>query len=287
MATYVARQPDWARWTSRWPLWIGLAAIVVPTFISLARQVWTSEDGIQGPIVLATGAWLIARDRAAIVAAARAGSLPLGLIALLFCLILWIVGRTFDFISVEVAGMMGALFTVAYMNVGADALRKLWFPVLYLLFLIPPPGSIVDRATAPLKEFVSWAATGILSHAGYPIVRQGVTLYVAQYQLLVEDACSGLRSLVSLVAISLFYIYLLHNASWRYALALMLWIVPIAIAANIVRIILLVLITYHWGDAAAQGFLHATAGMVMFVFALLGIVAIDWLMQAVITRARR
>ena len=116
---------------------------------------------------------------------------------------------------------------------------------------------------------------------GYPIVRQGVTLYVAQYQLLVEDACAGLNSLVSLTAISLFYIYLLHNATWRYSLMLVAWIIPLAILANVIRIIILVLLTYHFGDAAAQGFLHSTAGLVMFATALLGIFLVDGVTQAV------
>ncbi len=73
----------------------------------------------------------------------------------------------------------------------------------------------------------------------------------------------------------LFYIYLLHSTSWRYALFLTCWILPIAIMANIVRVMLLVLITYHPGNEAAQGFLHNTAGMMMFVIALLGIFGVD------------
>jgi exosortase/archaeosortase family protein len=91
----------------------------------------------------------------------------------------------------------------------------------------------------------------------------------------VKDACAGLNSLFSLTAISLFYIYLRHNASWRYALFLLLLVVPIAVFANIMRVIILVLITHYWGEAAAQGFLHNSAGMLMFVIALLGIFAID------------
>ena len=82
-------------------------------------------------------------------------------------------------------------------------------------------------------------------------------------------------------AISLFYIYLLHNATWRYSLMLVAWIIPLAILANVIRIIILVLLTYHFGDAAAQGFLHSTAGLVMFATALLGIFLVDGATQAV------
>ena len=84
-----------------------------------------------------------------------------------------------------------------------------------------------------------------------------------------------MNSLVSLTSVSLFYIYLLHASSWRYALFLTCWILPIAILANIFRVLVLVLITYYWGNEAAQGFLHNSAGLAMFVAALLGIFAID------------
>ena len=84
-----------------------------------------------------------------------------------------------------------------------------------------------------------------------------------------------MNSIVSLTSVSLFYIYLLHASSWRYALFLTFWILPIAIFANIIRVLLLVLITYHLGNEAAQGFLHNSAGMAMFIMALLGIFAVD------------
>jgi len=165
-------------------------------------------------------------------------------------------------------------------------LRHLWFPIFYLAFLVPPPGWVIDWVTAPLKTFISHAAVNVLQPLGYPIVREGVMLYVAQYQLLVKDACAGLNSIVSLTAIGLFYIYLLHRASWRYSLFLLCWILPVAVLANFIRVILLVLITYHLGDAMAQGFLHSTAGLLMFVTALAGIFAIDGVARSIRRRPK-
>jgi exosortase len=77
-----------------------------------------------------------------------------------------------------------------------------------------------------------------------------------------------MNSIIGLTAISLFYIYITHRASWRYAAFLMLFIIPIAVVANIIRITILVLLTYYCGDAVAQGFLHVTAGVVLFALAL-------------------
>lgn len=273
-----------------WPLALlalGLACMLGPTLLVLAEQSWSREEGVHGPIVIATGGWLIWRRRVEIAALARPGrGLPLAL-GIAVALAIYIFGRAYDFLSLEAAGMLLTLLATAYGIYGVRVLQLLWFPILYLMFLVPMPGWAIDTVTAPLKAFVSYSAERLLSGAGIEIVRQGVVLWVDQYQLLVKDACAGLNSLFSLAAISLFYIYLRHNASWRYALFLLLWVVPAAILANIVRVILLVLITHFWGEAAAQGFLHNTAGMLMFVVALMGIIALDGLFSVVCSRWRR
>lgn len=265
----VPRQPSF------WLMVLGLWALVGPTLVSLAQQYWSRENGVHGPIVLATGLWLLWRARAVLVQLQQPGH-PLiggGLIAVM--LPLYVFGRAFDFLSLEVAALLGVLGSVFYLYFGRHAVRHIWFPLVYLGFLVPPPGWLIDAVTAGLKSFVSIVSTQLLALAGYPVARIGVTLYVAQFQLLVEDACSGMNSLVSLTSVSLFYIYLLHASSWRYALFLTCWILPIAILANIFRVLVLVLITYYWGNEAAQGFLHNSAGLAMFIAALLGIFAID------------
>lgn len=267
--------------TSHWPLLLGLAALLVPTLIAIATQSWTGEAGVHGPIVLATGIWLLARRWRELLSIRQPGHLGLTLAVLIPSLLVYTFGRALGFLALEALALLGVFVAAFYASFGLEAVKRMWFPIIYLLFVVPMPGWVITTLTAPMKEYVSSSATWLLSHAGYPIVREGVTLYVAQYQLLVEDACAGLNSLISLTAISLFYIYILHNASWRYALFLMLWIVPVALLANLVRVIILVLITYHFGNAAAQGFLHSTAGLVMFATALLGIFLVDGLMTPV------
>src|ERR1019366_9550432 len=150
-----------------------------------------------------------------------------------------------------------------------------------------PPASRLDALTFPLKQLVSSAATAILQPFGIPATHEGVIIYVAQYQYLVEDACSGLNSIVGLLAISLFYIYLVRGSSWRYSLFLAALTIPIAIIANIFRIIILILLTISMGDAVAQGFMHFTAGIVVFAIALTLIFSLDSLIFAVSSRWRK
>lgn len=267
-------------------LLIGLASLFLPTMISLGRQVWSSEAGAHGPIVLVTGLWLLWRKTDEWRAAAAPGATWLVCLMLLVALPTYAFGRAYDYISLEAAGLYGAAFAVIYARFGYRAMLQNWFPLLYLAFLIPPPGWLMDGVTAPLKIFVSYITTAGLQLFGIPVYREGVTLMVAQYQLLVEDACSGMNSLTGLVAISLFYIYLLRNASWRYSLVLIALVVPIAIVANIIRVSTLVLLTFFFGDAAAQGFLHMAAGLLLFTSALVLVFIVDHLLGYLRSRVK-
>ena len=279
---------DWRGFLSRHGfLAFAATLVIVPTLIRTGQQAWTKESGVQGPLVLATALWLLWRRWDDLKAYARPGSLPIAGGIGLFAAAVYAFGRAYGFLSVEVGALLLGLFAVAYAYFGREALARSWFPILYLAFVIPMPGWVTDAATGTLKIYVSEIAAWVLSQFGYPIARVGVTLYIDQYQLLVEDACAGLNGLVSLIAMGLFYIYLLYDASWRYAAVLMTLLVPIAIAANIIRVIILVLITYYFGDAAAQGYLHGTAGIVTFVAALLLTFAIDWALSPLRRRLSR
>ena len=264
-----------------WLLVGGALTIVVPTLLALARGPWTTESGVHGVFVLATGIWLIVRRWPEVKRDARPGSLPVAMLLMLPAIAVYIFGRAFDFISLEVAAMLLALLATAYAFVGAQVIKSMWFPIVYLGFVVPLPLWFIDAITQPLKLFVSEVVTWVLGLFGYPIARVGVTIYVGQYQLLVEDACAGLNSLISLTAIGLFYIYILHNTNWRYSLLLLALVWPVAVLANCVRVAALVLITYHFGDAAAQGFLHGFAGIVTFTSALLLIFLFDSLLTPV------
>lgn len=269
-----------------WALALGLAVLAIPTIITLGNQEWSRDSGAHGPLVLGTAAWLFWRARGEFRDAATEGSRWLTTLGFLLALPMYVFGRAYGFISLEVAGLYGVFISMLHAEFGLKALFKNWFPIFYLAFLIPPPGWLMDDLTAPLKLFASWVATDGLQFFGLPISREGVTLIVGHYQLLVEDACSGMNSLTGLVAISLFYIYLLRNASWRYSLFLACFVIPIAVAANIVRIVILVLLTYFFGDAVAQGFLHQTAGLVLFATSLSLVFVIDNLASRFWPRAK-
>lgn len=266
-------------WLTANPILVaGLLAVMVPTLMLVANESWSTEQGAHGPIVLATGLWLLLREWSKARPTFKAP--PGWQVAAFFLplLLLYFVSRVSHIVETEGFLMYGLVVATLFGFVGWPGLKAMWFPLIYLLFVLPPPETLVAMVTNPLKILLSEAAVGLLYALGYPTASAGVTIQVGQYQLLVAEACAGLNSLISLSAISLFYVYLRHHANVRYSLIMMLAIVPVAIFANLVRILLLVLLTYHAGEAAAQGFLHDFAGMTMFLTALITIFAIDHLL---------
>jgi exosortase len=270
-----------------WPLVVGLGALALPTLWRLAQQTWSQEDGAQGPLILALGLWLLWREWPDLRRGYRPGSTALAVAAIALAMLSYVAGRVFDYMTFEAGGLYVAAVAVLYTRVGAAGLRKAWFPLLFLAFAVPPPGFVIDHITSPLKHLAAALSTGSLAAIGLPVEREGVTIMVAQYQLLVEDACSGMNSLIGLTAISLLYIYLRRRASPLYAALLALFVVPIAITANVVRIMTLILLTYGFGDEVAQSFIHMAAGLLLFGSALVLVFALDGVLHPMFVRLRK
>jgi exosortase len=133
----------------------------------------------------------------------------------------------------------------------------------------------------PMKLAVSYVAEHILYWLDFPIARTGVILQIGQYQLLVANACAGMHTLISLEALGLLYLNLVKHDSLFRNISLAIMIVPISFTANVIRVMVLTLITYYFGDAAGQGFVHGFAGMVLFMVALILIMGFDSLLQYV------
>lgn len=266
----------------------GALLLYVPSWHDLSRTLWVTDEQGQGPIILVASLYLLflKRERLAALpdATASAGSIVL----LVLGLLLYAVGRSQTIWLFEIGSQPVVLAALLWMFKGVPALRLCWFPLFFLIFMVPLPGQLVAALTAPLKSAVSYVAAGVMYQLGYPVARSGVVLMVGQYQLLVADACAGLTSMFTLEALGLLYLnFAGHAAAWRNVLLAVL-VVPVAFIANVIRVIVLVLVTYHFGDAAGQGFVHGFAGIVLFVAALLLLIGIDGMISLLqrVTRRR-
>ncbi|WP_120716534.1 exosortase V [Tsuneonella amylolytica] len=281
------RAPSGPLWSPRAiVLALAVAIFAIPTMIFVIRVGWSGEEGAHGPIVLSTGLWLLWQQWRSSRSVVQPPSWPFVWIALAVLVPLTVFARITEIVEIEGYLMYASLIVVMYSLTGLAAIKRMWFPLVYLAFIFPPPDTIVYAVTIPMKMWLSKAAIGALAIMDYPIAGEGVRIYIGQYELLVAAACSGINSIISLSAISLFYIYMRHQAEWRYALLLVLLIVPVALAANFVRVIILILLTYHYGEAAAQGFLHNFAGILLFAVALVGIFLLDAILHPIFERLR-
>jgi len=288
----VARQSRFhgGRWMAAWLTpWllpaIGLLAMYGPSFFDLLHGIWRTDEQGHGPIVLGISAWLLYR------AWPRAMSLPddrprplAAWLLLLPAAFFYALGRSQGILILEIGSLVWMLAGLVLLLRGPGALKAMWFPLFFMVFMIPLPGSLVDALTQPMKLAVSYVAENILYHLGYPISRTGVILQIGQYQLLVADACAGLHTLFTLEALGLLYLNLVRHASVVRNVALAVLIVPISFCANVIRVMVLTLITFHFGDEAGQGFLHGFAGLVLFMAALLLITGADTLLRLGIRR---
>jgi len=265
----------------------GMLAFVAPTMIDVARSSWSTEQGAHGPIVLVTGIWLLWSELRRAPLPLRSGSSRLVFALLAPLLVLFTVARISGLIEIEAFSMYAALIVVAYALWGPAPLRRVWFPLIYLMFVFPPPDTLFTVITQPLKIAVSQTAVLLLGRLGFPVAGSGVQIEIGQYQMLVAAACAGLNSLLSLTALGLFYTYLRHKSEIAYMAVLVCFILPVAVLANLVRVVLLLLITYYFGEAAGQGFFHELAGLTMFAVALLAIFAMDRLASPLRARLAR
>jgi exosortase B len=263
----------------------GLASLYAPVYWNAAQELWPTDEHAHGPLILMVVAFLFWRLREPIAALPDRPASWLGGAVFALGVLLYLPGQVF---GVGIFKFLSQPFVIAGILLllkGPAVVRIAWFPLLYLLFSVPLPGVLVDAATGQLKQAVSVIVEQLLFAAGYPIAREGVTMTVGQYQLLVADACSGLNSMFSLSALGVLFMHLMARKNRLHNAVMLLSILPIAFCANIVRVIVLILVTYHLGDEAGQGFLHGAAGMVLMLASLTAFFTLDAVLKRVLPAA--
>ncbi|MBU0621559.1 MAG: exosortase B [Gammaproteobacteria bacterium] len=269
--------PEW------WPVLLGLLVMYAPTLHDLFVGLWSTEGQAHGPIILALALWLIYRQWPGELnnSGGRLSAVA-GWSVLVLSLFSYILGRSQQIMLFELGSLIGVIAAIFLIKGGSNLIRIMWFPLFFLLFMIPLPGTVVITLTMPMKMAVSYVTEVILHWADYPIARSGVILQIGQYQLLVADACAGLQTLLTLESLGLFYLNVVRHTSILRNVTLAILIIPISFAANVIRVITLTLITYYFGDEAGQGFLHGFAGMVLFLSALILILGMDSMLRTVV-----
>lgn len=260
---------DWALAACGWVL------LFAPTYLDLAREVWTDPHEAHGPFILAIAGGALYARRGALAAATACPSPVMGLMLLGLGLVFYVLGRSQEFLVLETAAQIPVLAGLILSLSGWAALKRLWFAPVFLLFSVVWPTWAIDTLTLPLKQAATHFTLEVLYALGYPVASSGVIIAVGPYQLLVADACSGLNTIISLLSVGVLYLYISRYDSPLRNAAVLVATPFIAFAANMLRVMVLTLITYHFGQAAGQGFLHDFTGVFLFGVALGGIFLFD------------
>ena len=257
---------------------VAMAALYGPILARLVRTWWVDENYSHGFLILPIAAYLTWERRRRLARASRRPS-NAGLPVVLGSLLVLLVGVFSAEVFVARVSIIGLGAGIVLYLFGWRHLQIVAFPLGFLLLMIPVPAILFNDIALPLQLLASRLGETVLSLAGVPVLREGNLITLAHARLEVAEACSGIRSLVSLFALAIVYGYFTDRRTWvRAALAVVA--VPAAIAVNGLRVAGTGLLAQQFGGAAAQGFFHAFSGWLMFLAAFALLAAIQRLLAA-------
>jgi exosortase len=277
-----------ARTLFRVPVWqmLALSGITLWLYwsilIHLVGQWWQNPNFSHGFFVPLFSALLIWQERD------RLATFPLrpswaGLAIALVAMCTLIVGQLGAELFLSRFSLLMLLAGIIVLFGGWAYFRALLFPWAFLILMIPIPAVVFNQITFPLQLLASRVAALVLPLLGVPVLRAGNVIHLPAMTLEVAEACSGIRSLMSLIALTIIYGYLMEKRLWvRWVLALAS--IPIAVAANSVRIIGTGLLVHYWNPDKAQGYFHASWGWIIFVISLVMLYGLHQLINAGLER---
>jgi exosortase len=264
-------------------LWASVA-LVVTAFAFLYRAViaklvydWANDGNFShGFLIVPIAAYLVWERRKKL-AATPIEATVFGLVLLVGSLTTLAAGILGAELFLSRVSMIGVVAGVVLFTMGWRILRVLMFPLAFLLLMIPIPAIIFNEIAFPLQLLASRAAVFTLSTAHIPVLREGNVIVLANTSLEVAEACSGIRSLISLVTLAIVYGYFTDDRLWA-RVVLTLAAVPVAVAANAVRVAGTGVAAQYYGPEAAEGFLHTFSGWMLFVVAFVMLFALQKLL---------
>lgn len=268
-------------WREKRPFWQPLVLVALvfwlyaPILARLTRQWWTDPNFSHGFFVPVFSLYVLWQNRSAL-REVPSGPSSWGLLLLLFSLCTLILGV---FGAELFLARISLIFLLAGMVIflsGWPMLRAVIFPLAFLALMVPIPSIVLNQITFPLQILASKLSASLLPLLGVPVLREGNVINLPAMPLEVADACSGIRSLLSLTCLAVMYGYLLEK---RIGIRVLLAVasIPIAVAANALRIVGTGLLVQYWDPDKAEGFFHQFSGWLIFVVSLLMLFALHLL----------
>lgn len=253
----------------RWPVAICTASALVlfaPVLYKLVHDWWALPDFSHGFLVPLFSAYVVWRQRKDLAQIPIRGSWG-GLALLLLAMLMFVAGQLGAELFVSRVAILVTVAAAIVMIAGSRMLRALMFPLLFLLLMIPIPALIFNQITFPLQLLASRLASMLLPLLNVPVLREGNVINIPAMPLEVAEACSGIRSLMTLATLAIMYSYLADDVHWR-RVVLVLASVPIAVIANATRVVGTGVCVQYWDPDKALGFFHEFSGLAVFMLAL-------------------
>lgn len=271
-------------------LWIGALALVFAPAVMALSDVWLSYDYYShGFLVPVVAYWMFEAERRRLPAP---GADPRGLLAIAVAVIVYGAGLLFADATIQGVALVGAVAGVALRLFGRAGLRRLAFPLAFLLFMVPVPQALLTPLIVGLQLAVSTTSVELLHLVGFTVLREGnVVMLPGDQRLFVAEACSGITSVVTLLPLGTVLAYFTEKTRLRRAL-IVLAVVPFAMLGNLVRVLATVAAADAYGvEVATKGAVHDSAGVLTFALACLLLIGfgalVRLLMDSVPAEARR
>lgn len=252
----------------------GMLFMALPVLWDAWKASGLADVSSQVPFVLVSSVFLIWRDRRYLALRAPRGLWPTALVFLV-SLPVYVLAQIAGFTGLAYLACWTSALALCRIELGDTVLRRFWFVALYLLLLVTPSNRFLLALTKPLKLWLTQTAVAMTRGLGLDVGASGVIIQVDGYQVQVATACSGVNSLIGLAAITLFYVYFQRGDQPLFAFLLCALGVPVAVIANLVRVLFLILATHFWGDGVLESWLHPVSGLAVFALVVLALFVLD------------
>jgi exosortase A len=254
-----------------------VAVVYGQTLVTLWRTWGSNPNYSHGYLIPPVALFLLWRERKRFLDERGSGA-PAGLVLVVVALLGHIVSIRAGVFMTQGYSLVLLLFGLSLFFYGGMATRAVWFPLAYLVFMLPMPPYLMNVIAFRLKILAARWGSGIAVKLGIPLARSGMTIHIPAGSLRIADPCSGLRSLIALVALGALFAYLTEGKTWK-RIVLFASAVPLAVLANVIRISVLCVVANVWGIDAALGFFHDFSGLLLFMIAFVGLVVVRKLLR--------
>src|SRR5712664_1151148 len=254
-----------------------VAALYGPLLSQMVVQWWQDPDYSHGFVVPLFVGYLVYQRRHELRQVPLEPS-NLGFPVMLGAIVLFLAGTLGAELFVSRSSLLFLFGGMILFFAGWKMLRAVAFPLVFLALMIPLPALIYNQVTFPLQLLASRLSSNCIELLGIPVLREGNVLVLPNYSLEVVEACSGIRSLMSLIALAVAYGYFVERRLWA-RITLVVLMLPIAVASNALRVVGAGVVTYFWGPQYAEGFFHFFQGWLIFVSAVVCMLLVHWVLS--------